>query len=102
MRFAAWTTGKSGGKIHARMKNSSLDPNQARYDDTVYCSPQLTMVGLVAERIEPEEEPRASISLTTFMDSASATSPKTTCLPSSQEVTTVVMKNWEPLLEEWA
>ena len=57
------------------------------------------MVGLTAERTEPEEEPRASISLTTFMDSASATSPKTTCLPSSQEVTTVVMKNWEPLLQ---
>lgn len=57
------------------------------------------MVGLTAERMEPEEEPRASISLTTFMDSASATSPKTTCLPSSHEVTTVVMKNWEPLLE---
>ena len=24
--------------------------------------------------------------------------PNTTCLPSSQEVTTVVMKNWEPLV----
>ena len=58
------------------------------------------MVGLTAERMEPEEEPRASISLTMFMDSASATSPKTTCLPSSHEVTTVVMKNWEPLLEK--
>jgi hypothetical protein len=50
--------------------------------------------------MEPEEEPRASISLTTFMDSSSATSPKTTWRPSSQEVTTVVMKNWEPLLEK--
>lgn len=29
----------------------------------------------------------------------SATSPKTTCLPSSQLVTTVVMKNWDPLLQ---
>jgi hypothetical protein len=58
------------------------------------------MVGLVLERMEPEEEPRASISLTTFMDSSSATSPKTTWRPSSQEVTTVVMKNWEPLLEK--
>jgi hypothetical protein len=28
----------------------------------------------------------------------STTSPKTTCLPSSQPVTTVVMKNWEPLV----
>ncbi len=36
--------------------------------------------------------------LTILMLSASATSPKTTCLPSSQLVTTVVMKNWEPLL----
>lgn len=54
----------------------------------------------MAERMEPEEEPRDSISLTIFMDSASATSPKTTCLPSSQEVTTVVMKNWDPLLDK--
>ena len=28
----------------------------------------------------------------------STTSPKTTCLPSSHEVTTVVMKNWDPLV----
>ena len=28
----------------------------------------------------------------------SVTSPKTTCLPSSQLVITVVMKNWEPLV----
>lgn len=33
-----------------------------------------------------------------FSDSSSATSPKTTCLPSSQLVTTVVTKNCEPLL----
>lgn len=46
----------------------------------------------------PEEEPQASMDLTTEMDSVSATSPKTTWRPSSQEVTTVVMKNWEPLL----
>jgi hypothetical protein len=38
--------------------------------------------------------------LTIFMDSLSATLPKTTWRPSSQEVTTVVMKNWEPLLQE--
>lgn len=46
----------------------------------------------------PLEEPQASMDLTTETDSASATSPKTTWRPSSQEVTTVVMKNWEPLL----
>jgi hypothetical protein len=44
-------------------------------------------------------EPVFSSSWTTFMDSWSATSPKTTCLPSNQEVTTVVTKNWEPFLE---
>lgn len=57
------------------------------------------MVGLTAERTAPEELPRASISLTTLKDSSSATLPKTTCLPSSHEVGTVVMKNWEPLLQ---
>jgi hypothetical protein len=46
----------------------------------------------------PLEEPQASMDLTTETDSASETSPKTTWRPSSQEVTTVVMKNWEPLL----
>jgi hypothetical protein len=41
----------------------------------------------------PLEEPQASMDLTTLLDSSSATSPKTTWRPSSQEVTTVVMKN---------
>ena len=58
------------------------------------------MVGLTFERIAPLLEPRASISLTICMEASSATSPKTTCLPSNHEVTTVVMKNWEPLLQE--
>lgn len=39
----------------------------------------------------PEPEPSASMALTTFMPSL--TSPNTTCLPSSQLVTTVVTKN---------
>lgn len=75
------------------------DSNQPQESQAAYISPQLTILGLTAERTEPEEEPRASISFTTCIDSASATSPKTTCLPSSHEVTTVVMKNWEPLLQ---
>ena len=37
-----------------------------------------------------------STSCTTFMPST--TLPKTTCLPSSQPVVTVVMKNWEPFV----
>lgn len=51
-----------------------------------------------------------SISRTTSMDcfllgpslslGVSTTLPKTTCLPSSQLVLAVVMKNWEPLLIE--
>ena len=41
----------------------------------------------------PESEPAASIFLTTSMPSS--TSPNTTCLPSSHDVTTVVMKNCE-------
>jgi hypothetical protein len=46
--------------------------------------------------------PQASIALTTLYESTSpsGTPPKTTCLPSSHEVTTVVMKNWEPLLND--
>ena len=44
-------------------------------------------------RMLPVPEPQASMLLTTFMLGASATCPKTTCLPSSQLVTTVVMKN---------
>jgi len=56
------------------------------------------MVGACWYLMEPELLPVASIDLTMRIDSWSATSPKTTCLLSSQEVTTVVMKNWEPLL----
>ena len=41
----------------------------------------------------PDSEPTASIAFTTSMPST--TSPKTTCLPSSHDVTTVVMKNCE-------
>ena len=44
----------------------------------------------------PEPEPSASILRT--MSRPSTTSPKTTCLPSSHEVTIVVMKNCEPLV----
>ena len=57
------------------------------------------MVGGLLYLILPELLPVASMALTILIDSSSATSPKTTCLPSSQVVTTVVMKNWEPLLE---
>lgn len=44
----------------------------------------------------PDSEPCASIALTT--SDPLFTSPKTVCLPSSQGVGTVVMKNWEPLV----
>ncbi len=44
----------------------------------------------------PLEEPTASIAVTTSRPSI--TFPKTICFPSSQEVTAVVMKNWEPLV----
>jgi hypothetical protein len=57
------------------------------------------MVGFLLYWIAPLLEPVASRDLTTLLDSSSATSPNTTCLPSSQEVTTVVMKNWEPFLQ---
>ena len=56
------------------------------------------MVGFFEYLTVPELEPVASMALTIFKEAGSATSPKTTCLPSSQPVTTVVMKNWDPLL----
>jgi hypothetical protein len=56
------------------------------------------MVGRVEYLMAPLPEPVASRALTTFSDSWSATSPKTTWRPLSHEVSTVVTKNWEPLL----
>lgn len=53
-------------------------------------SPELVIVTFFAG--EPEGVPWASMAFTTSIPSR--TSPKTTCLPSSHEVTTVVMKNW--------
>lgn len=58
------------------------------------------MVGALLYLILPVLVPQASIDLTILMDSWSATSPKTTCLPSNHAVSTVVMKNWEPLLND--
>jgi hypothetical protein len=62
------------------------------------------MVGTFHERVSlplvTVSSAVASRPLTILIDSSSATSPKTTCLPSSQLVTTVVMKNWEPLLRD--
>ncbi len=63
-------------------------------------TPQSTIVGGFGWLILPLLDPHASIALTTFIDSGSLTLPKTTCFPSSQPVTTVVMKNWDPLLSE--
>lgn len=71
----------------------------ARYTDAIaYSSPDLTMVARLLYLTAPLPEPVASRALTTSRDSWSATSPKTTWRPLSHEVTTVVTKNWEPLL----
>ena len=56
-------------------------------------------MGSLLNLILPELLPVASMAFTILSDWSSATSPKTTCLPSSQPVTMVVMKNWDPLLE---
>lgn len=54
--------------------------------------PLLAMVMVL--RVLPDEVPSRSMALT--MSMPSVTSPKTTCLPSSQLVTTVVMNyRWE-------
>jgi hypothetical protein len=65
-------------------------------------TPDLTMVGFLSNLTLPFPLPAASRDLTTLQESlywSALSSPKTTCLPSSQLVTTVVMKNWEPLLQ---
>ena len=67
--------------------------NSGTQDSTLYSSPESTIVGFLGYEIEPDFEPVASRAWTTFMDSSSATSPKTTWRPSNHEVTTVVMKN---------
>lgn len=43
-------------------------------------------------------EPLGTLSMYLTCSSPSMTLPKTTCLPSSHEVTMVQMKNWEPLV----
>jgi len=75
--------------------------------------PQLAMVTFA--RTDPEADPRFSTFLTTSYPSTTSpgpidlvntqmkinsvkNAPNTTWAPSSQEVTTVVMKNWEPLV----
>lgn len=55
----------------------------------LYKVPDLAIV--MVDLVFPEEVPSFSMALTRSMPSV--TSPKTTCFPSNQEVTTVVMKN---------
>ena len=62
--------------------------------------PESTIVGALLYLMLPVLLPVASIDLITFLEDASLASPKTTCFPLSQVVTTVVMKNWEPLLHD--
>jgi hypothetical protein len=65
----------------------------------LYKTPASTIVGFLSYLMRPWASPVASSFLTTLKDSSSATSPKTTWRLSSQLVVTVVMKNWEPLLQ---
>ena len=66
---------------------------RCHHHSCLYSAPQSTMVGLTSCLTWPEPEPVASSFFTMSKLCESATSPKTTCLPSNQEVTTVVMKN---------
>lgn len=61
---------------------------------SIYNWPQSAMVTVCL--VEPFWEPTFSMAWTTSRPST--TWPKTTCLPSNQEVLTVQMKNWEPLV----
>lgn len=67
-------------------------------ESAVYWAPLSTMVARLLYLGAPLWEPVASRAFTMLRDSWSATSPKTTWRPLSHEVTTVVTKNWEPLL----
>lgn len=82
-----------GAEAGTFASHSSMLPN-------VYSTPAPVMVGGFLYLIVPELLPAASIALTTLYDSTSpsGTWPKTTCLPSSHEVTVVVTKNCDPLL----
>ena len=62
---------------------------------SVYNWPDFSMVTVL--EVLPDWDPTRSTAWTTSRPST--TWPKTTCLPSSQEVLTVQMKNCEPLLE---
>lgn len=87
--------------INPYTQRSTTTFHSEAFDELIQ-APQPVMVGgLFLYLMAPVWLPTASMDLTTFMDatSPSGTWPKTTCLLSSQEVTTVVMKNWEPLLE---
>lgn len=84
--------------LHSSSSSSFVKPPYFEPGAVVFESPQPTMV--IGDLVEPLPEPTASMPLTVLYDSVSpsGTWPKTTCLPSSQEVTTVVTKNWDPLL----
>jgi hypothetical protein len=69
------------------------------YQPQLYLAPQSTMVAGLEYLIFPCWLPVASMALTISIDFLPTTSPNTTCLPFSQEVTAVVMKNWEPFLD---
>jgi hypothetical protein len=61
----------------------------------VYNWPDFSMVTVL--EVLPVWDPTRSTAWTTSRPSM--TFPKTTCFPSNQEVLTVQMKNWEPLLK---
>lgn len=76
--------------------HSLLLRHRHRSASLLLCSPNLLCLFCKNYDLLPELEPYDSIFLT--RSAPSTTSPKTTCLPSSHEVTTVVTKNWEPLV----
>lgn len=87
-------------KTMVATRTPASTPNKHRATSLIYIyrAPALVMVGFIVYLIAPLWLPVASRAFTTRIDSLSATSPKTTWRPSSHEVATVVMKNWEPLL----
>lgn len=71
------------------------------YSSSTWAPEPVIVGGPFLNRREPDSLPVASIERTTLYEltSPSGTRPKTTWLPSSHRVTTVVMKNCEPLLQ---
>lgn len=80
-------------KTHQHHIRRALEPI-IPMNTLIYSCPQSSTITFAL--VAPEPLPTPSTALTTFIPST--TEPKTTCLPSSQEVSAVQRKNWLPFV----